>query len=222
VPERRLTKRPQAHLTERENRSAAAADRSARAAVTSARTGLVGVLVGLLVGISSVLGSILVEHLSAADTSLATLNQHRRDTYERYAADLAQLNEVLWANVYWTDDVPSPSQSNEFSTRAQPISASLGGDEAAIKVISSQKIWDANENPDTPGRLTTVHLAWNAMLKNFKCGSRLQAKGDCPNNTLPLTRAEITAKLSTDSTSVDSALKDFLEAARTETGSNGR
>ena len=204
-------------------RSAAASERSARAALTSARTGLVGVLVGLLVGISSVLGSIYVEQRSAADTALATLNQHRRDTYERYAADLAQLNEILWANVYWTGDLPSPSQSSDFSTKAQPISANLGGDEAAIKMISTPQIWDANEDPDHPGYLMKVHAAWDAMLKNFKCGSRLQAKGDCPNNnSSPLTRAEITATLSADATSAASALKAFLAAARTETSSSGR
>jgi hypothetical protein len=217
---RRLTKRPQALLAESASRSADAAVRSADAAVRSLRTGSAAVFIALLVGFVGVTGSIYVQHQSAADTSLATLNQHRRDTYERYAADLAQLNEVLWANVYWTGDGPSTSQSAEFSNKGQPISASLGGDEAAIKVISSPLIWDASKESDGSGPEMEVHGAWNDMLLHFKCSSGLQAKEDCPDDLPRLKKAGITTKLMADSKRVDSALTAFLVAARAETDSD--
>lgn len=175
-----------------------------------------------LVHRTGVAGSIYVQHQSAVDTSLATLNQHRRDTYERYAADLAQLNEVLWANVYWTGDLPTAAQSAEFSNKAQPISASLGGDEAAIKVISSTQIWSPSPEPDGSGPIMDVHAAWTDMLRHFKCSSGLQGKDDCPNDLPLLNKADISAKLIADSNTVESKWKIFLQAARSETNSNRR
>ena len=146
---------------------------SAKAARISALASIVAIVVGGIVAVVSAetvnKGSIRSAEIAASSVHAETLGEKRRDAYSAYLGDLADLNELLWDNLYWAGkgvSRPPRDVTDKFWGTAESLQARLAADHGRAKMLTG----DAAVRSDLDG----VDKARGTMFFDFKCEAGLQ------------------------------------------------
>jgi hypothetical protein len=145
---------------------------SAKSARASARDSRLAIVVGGIVAVftaaAAIYGTIHSADITASSAHAVTLGENRRNAYSAYLGDLADLDELLWDNLYWTDQsVPPKDAKDKFWATAEPLQARLAADVGRAKMLTGG-------NTAVRHALDVVDGLRGTMFFEFKCESGLQ------------------------------------------------